>query len=155
MCIWFWTFWTTFQWCHSSFPSVTKFPQVRAEGVASVCPFCVARMEGLFIFSFFSFNINTQETDHEHALATFSLYWQVIHEQEVVLSLKKATAEAFRDLQTFVTNGMSSLTLSCLSKTNPHSKQHPSVLVEHNDKLPFRCTQSIWILSLFPFFHLW
>lgn len=69
--------------------------------------------------------------------------------------LKKATAEALPDLRTFVTNGVSSLTLSCLTKTNPHSKQHPSVLVENNDRLPFCCTQSIWILSLLPLFYLW
>lgn len=69
--------------------------------------------------------------------------------------LKKATAEALLDLQTFVTNGVSSLTLSCLTKTNPHLKQHPSVLVENNDRLPFCSTQSIWILSLLPLFYLW
>lgn len=64
--------------------------------------------------------------------------------------LKKATAEASLDLQTFVTSGVSSLTLSCLTKTSPHLKQHPSVLVENNDRLPFCSTQSIWILSLLP-----
>lgn len=52
--------------------------------------------------------------------------------------LKKATAEALLNLRTFVTNGVSSLTLSCLTKTNPHSKQHPSVLDENNDGLLFR-----------------
>lgn len=69
--------------------------------------------------------------------------------------LKKATAEALLDLQTFVTNGVSSLTLSCLTKTSLHLKQHPSVLVENNDRLPFCSTQSIWILSLLPLFYLW
>lgn len=63
------------------------------------------------------------------------------------LGWKKATAEAVLDLQTFVTSGVSSLTLSCLSKTNPLSKQHPSVLAQNNDRLPFCGTQSIWILS--------
>lgn len=43
---------------------------------------------------------------------------------------KKGSAEALLDLQTFLTSGVSSLTLSCLSKTNAHLKQHPSVLVE-------------------------
>lgn len=62
--------------------------------------------------------------------------------------LKKATAEASLDLQTFVTSGVSSLTLSCLTKTSPYLKQHPSVLDENNDRLPFCSTQSIWILSL-------
>lgn len=68
------------------------------------------------------------------------------------LGWEKATAKALLDLQTFVTNGVSSLTLSCLTKSNLHSEQHPSVLVENNDRLPFCCTQSIWIPSLLPFF---
>lgn len=68
---------------------------------------------------------------------------------------KKGSAEALLDLQTFLTSGVSSLTLSCLSKTNAHLKQHPSVLVENNDRLPFCYNQSIWIFSLLPLFYLW
>lgn len=67
---------------------------------------------------------------------------------------KKATAEALLDLQTFVTDGVSSLTLSCLTKTSPRLKRHPSVLVGNNDRLPFGGTQSIWILSLLPLLYL-
>lgn len=51
--------------------------------------------------------------------------------------LKKATAEALPDLRTFVTNGVSSLTLSCLTKTSPHLKQHPSVLVGEQWQIAF------------------
>lgn len=68
---------------------------------------------------------------------------------------KKATAEALLDLQTFVTDGVSSLTLSCLTKTSPRLKRHPSVLVVNNDRLPFDGTQSIWIFSLLPLLYLW
>lgn len=114
-------------------------------------------VEVLFIFPFLNFSTSTRQSKQTRkpAPTTSSLYWQPIHEQEVFLAGKKATAEALLDLQTFVTNGVSSLTLSCLTKTNPHSEQHPSVLVENNDRLPFCCTQSIWILSLLPLFYLW
>lgn len=89
------------------------------------------------------------------SLTTSSLHWQLIHEQEVVSAeKKKGTSEALLDLQTFLTNGVSSLTLSCLSKTNAHLKQHPSVLVENNDRLPFCYNQSIWIFSQLPLFYL-
>lgn len=66
-----------------------------------------------------------------------------------------ATAEALLDLQTFVTDGVSSLTLSCLTKTSPRLKRHPSVLVGNNDRLPLGGSQSIWILSLLPLLYLW
>jgi len=112
--------------------------------------------EVLFIFPFFNFSMNTRQNKQTESVPGQHLPFIGSWYMNKRLSwLKKATAEAFLDLQTFVTNGVSSLTLSCLRKTSLHSKQHPSVLVENNDRLPFSCTQSIWILSLLPLFYLW
>lgn len=97
---------------------------------------------------FFRFGVNTLQLSINQTRATqhlpFISSWCM---NERLSWLKKATAEVVLDFQTFVTSGVSSLTLSCLSKTNPLSKQHPSVLAENNDRLPFCGTQSIWILS--------
>lgn len=78
------------EWCHTSFPNVIKFPS-ESRGSGSCLPFfCVAHTEVLFIFTFFKFQHEHtgKQTDYKRALATFSLYWQVKHEQEVVLAEK-------------------------------------------------------------------
>lgn len=56
---------------------------------------------------------------------------QLVHCQEVSGGKKSALS-----CQTSVTNDITSFTLSCLTKTNTHSKPHPSVLVLNNDRLP-------------------